>query len=80
MVIIMDNYVKVNIPVRDPRTAIIRKIPCLDGRTPMDLAVTIKKGLGLYSWVENGIVNFDPKPTTELVSLCGVVVYRGRPS
>lgn len=72
-----DQRPKVDIPVRDPRTAIIRKVPCQTERTPMELAQSIKRAFDLYSWVENEIVYLDPKPITELVSLHGVVVYRG---
>lgn len=75
-----DQRPKIDIPVRDPRTAIIRKVPCQVERTPMEMAKSIKKAFGLYSWVEGKIVNFNPKPITELVSLHGVVVYRGRVS
>jgi len=63
-----------HLPVRDPGTAIIRKVP---GKDKMQLAMFIKRFTGLHAWVEHGIIEVEyPRPSTEVVRINGVTIFK----
>lgn len=63
------------LPVRDPGTAIIRKVP---GKDKPGLALFITRFSGCYAWIEtDGIINMErPGPTVEVVRINGVVIFK----
>ena len=63
------------LPVRDPATAIIRKVP---GKDEPSLALQIIRLTGCYAWIEpNGIINMErPGSAMELIRINGVVIYQ----
>jgi hypothetical protein len=66
------------LPVRDPGTAIIRKVP---GKDKLSLALQIQRFTGRRAWVEHGIVNMEhPGPFMELVQINGVVIFKQQPA